>query len=140
MHARTGPAQALHPRSWSLLSTRSGSWPNPLCEARIFFARVFNIGCLACLPVLFLKLVISEVTCAAPWHGRARPEQSHRSAKASCAGLFQSAASHRCCLLRTIFGFPESPRNSPKILVNPKNLCNVRVYGEIVSVWLSCFY
>ena len=50
--------------------------------------------CLACLPVLFLKLVISEVTCAAPWHGRARPDTKHKPAKASCAGPFQSAASH----------------------------------------------
>jgi len=39
-----------------------------------------------------LKLVISEATFAAPWHGRARPEQKHTPAKASCSGPFQAAA------------------------------------------------
>jgi hypothetical protein len=39
---------------------------------------------------LLLKLVISEATFAAPWHGREWPEQKHTPAKASCAGPIQT--------------------------------------------------
>jgi len=41
-----------------------------------------------------VKLVISEATFTAPWHGRAWPEQKHTPAKTSYAGPFQAAASH----------------------------------------------
>jgi len=40
------------------------------------------------------KLVISEATFAAPWHGRARPKQKHTLAKVSYASPLQAAASH----------------------------------------------
>jgi len=52
-----------------------------------------------------LKHVIPETTFAAPWHGRARPLKKHTPSKASCACLFQAAASHSAAWAgrRTLF-------------------------------------
>eukprot|EP00277_Geminigera_cryophila_P015845 CAMPEP_0179449288 /NCGR_PEP_ID=MMETSP0799-20121207/33276_1 /TAXON_ID=46947 /ORGANISM="Geminigera cryophila, Strain CCMP2564" /LENGTH=189 /DNA_ID=CAMNT_0021242265 /DNA_START=52 /DNA_END=619 /DNA_ORIENTATION=- len=115
VHACTVPVQVQHPRSWPLLSTLRRGWLNPLCEARIFSARVLSISCpdmssavatayaclapgCACLPVLFLKIrqFRGHVRSTLAWPCAARTK-AHAS-KASCASPFQAAASEplRC--------------------------------------------
>jgi len=79
-HARasmvTRPPQTQHPRS-------------RCCVSCALITRILH---------LLVKLVISEVTSAAPGHGRAQPEQKYTPAKASYTGPFQTAVSHSAIL------------------------------------------
>jgi len=143
VETRTGPAQAQHRRSWSLLSMRSGSWPNPLCEARMFFARVLSIGCpdMSSVPsraVLETRHFGGHVRSALAWPCAAR-HKAQAGKGIMCRPVPVSGKPLRCCLLSTIFDFSETPRYTPIFLVFPKIICNVRVCGEIVSVLLTCF-